>query len=122
MNFRVFHKRPILDNPCRVGVAVVASVLGLALCAWFPSIRCSKQGEAMGEDQMIIDKNTALTIAKKDAMQVYRDLSIYKVTAELRGGKWYVDYDLEGNLVVGGGPHYVILGTTGEILERRYEQ
>jgi hypothetical protein len=69
-----------------------------------------------------IDESTARAIAKQDAMQAYRDLSIYKVKAELRNGKWYVDYNLEGLLVVGGGPHYVISATTGEILERRYEQ
>jgi len=55
-------------------------------------------------------------------MQVYRDLSIYKITARLKDGNWYVDYDLEGEAMAGGGPHYVISGTTGEILERRYEQ
>jgi hypothetical protein len=122
MNFRSFHKGPILDDPRRVAVIVAASVLGLALCAWFLPIRLSKQEGPIGDSKMIIDKDTALTIAKEDAMQVYRDLSIYKVTAELKGGKWYVDYDLEGDLIVGGGPHYIISDTTGEILERRYEQ
>jgi len=70
----------------------------------------------------MIDEATAREIAEKDAMQVYRDLSIYKITARLKDGNWYVDYDLEGEAMAGGGPHYVISGTTGEILERRYEQ
>jgi hypothetical protein len=72
--------------------------------------------------ETMIDEAAAREIAKKDAMQVYRDLSIYRINAECRGGNWYVDYDLEGEAMAGGGPHYVISGTTGDILERRYEQ
>lgn len=70
----------------------------------------------------MIDEAEARAIAKRDAEQVYRDLSIYRITAQLREGKWYVDYDLEGEAMAGGGPHYVISADTGDILERRYEQ
>ena len=70
----------------------------------------------------MIDETKAREIAKKDAEQVYRDLTIYRIKSELKDGKWYVDYDLEGEFMVGGGPHYVISSTTGDILERRYEQ
>jgi hypothetical protein len=70
----------------------------------------------------MIDETAAREIAEKDATRVYRDLSIYKVNAELKSGKWHVDYELEREDMLGGGPHYVISGTTGEILERRYEQ
>ena len=76
----------------------------------------------MEESRTIIDEAKAREIAKKDATQVYRDLTVYKVKTELKNGKWYVDYDLEGEAMAGGGPHYVISGTTGEIVERRYEQ
>ena len=76
----------------------------------------------MRDSHTIIDRGRALAIAREDAEHAYRDLSIYKVSAVLRDGKWYVDYDLTGALAVGGGPHYVIAETTGEILERRYEQ
>lgn len=76
----------------------------------------------MEGDRTMIDEAAAREIAEKDAMQVYRDLSIYSINAEFKDGNWYVDYDLEGEAMAGGGPHYVISGTTGEILERRYEQ
>ena len=76
----------------------------------------------MTENQASIDETRAREIAQRDASQVYRDLSIYRISSALKDGKWYVDYNLEGELMVGGGPHYVISATTGAILERRYEQ
>jgi hypothetical protein len=101
---------------------VVASVLFLTVHMWFISDRLGAQEARMEAGKTMIDEATAREIAKKDAMQVYRDLSIYKVKAELKNGKWYIDYDLEGEAMAGGGPHYVISGSTGEIVERRYEQ
>jgi hypothetical protein len=71
---------------------------------------------------MSIEKDAALRIAKEDARHVYRDLEIYQISAQLKNGKWYVDYELTGPLMVGGGPHYVISAENGQILERRYEQ
>ena len=69
-----------------------------------------------------IDEAAARAIANEDARQVYRDLGIYRIKAELKDGNWHVDYELEGEAMAGGGPHYVISGSTGAILGRRYEQ
>jgi hypothetical protein len=69
-----------------------------------------------------IDEQRARNIAAEDAKTAYRDLSEYEVTAHLKGDSWYVDYLLRDKSLVGGGPHYVISATSGEILQRRYEQ
>lgn len=69
-----------------------------------------------------IDREAALKIANDNAITAYRDLSIYEITAELKDGKWYVDYNLTDPQMTGGGPHYVISEATGEILNMRYEQ
>jgi len=69
-----------------------------------------------------ISEAAARAIAEEDAKHVYRDLSIYQVKAELKDGSWHVDYELKGEAMAGGGPHYVISAKTGAILERRYEQ
>ena len=82
----------------------------------------TKIGNIMEESSVLIDRETALKIAEKNALTTYRDLSIYDVKAELRKEKWYVDYELSNLQMVGGGPHYVISATTGEILSCRYEQ
>ncbi|MBI4647447.1 MAG: hypothetical protein HY738_12880 [Bacteroidia bacterium] len=70
----------------------------------------------------LIDRETALKIAEKDAQSAYRDLSIYDIKIELKDEKWYVDYELSNKQMVGGGPHYIISARTGEILSYRYEQ
>ncbi len=70
----------------------------------------------------LIDKKAAIEIAQKDALLVYRDLSIYNIKAELKDKKWYVDYNLTNPNMVGGGPHYIISGKTGMILSKKYEQ
>ncbi len=64
----------------------------------------------------------ALTIAQEDAARHYRDLTVYRTCLVRAAGDWRVDYEPVDPQVQGGGPHYVISGTTGEILSRRYEQ
>ena len=63
-----------------------------------------------------------LRIAHQDAQTVYRDVSGFKITLTPCVDGWHVDYDLTDPLSAGGGPHYVIDGDTGNILDRRYEQ
>jgi hypothetical protein len=121
MKFRVFTRERDATRFTR-GLVIAASVLLLAVYTWVPLNLLSEQEGRMEDRKTMIDETTAREIARNDAMHVYRDLSIYRVHAELKSGKWYVDYDLEGEAMAGGGPHYVISGTTGEILERRYEQ
>jgi hypothetical protein len=70
----------------------------------------------------IIDKNKAIEISNKDASLVYRDLTPYHIAAQLKDNNWIVDYELNDARAVGGGPHYIISGKTGEILSYRYEQ
>jgi hypothetical protein len=63
-----------------------------------------------------------LRIAQQDASNAYRDLSRYRITLVLAEDGWHVDYDVAKPLVAGGGPHYVIDATTGDILHKTYEQ
>ena len=71
---------------------------------------------------MCVTKEKALEIARRDAMQHYRDLGKYEITIKSDEGTWLVDYSLRDPSLVGGGPHYVISAHTGEIISRRYEQ
>ena len=64
----------------------------------------------------------ALRIARLDAERVYGDLSSYRVTLALELDGWHVDYELKDTTLDGGGPHYVIDPTSGEIRSKRYEQ
>ncbi len=106
----------------KIMAALVAALLLLAGCTRPTSNRPHQQGEKMANASGLIDEAKARAIANEDATRAYRDLSIYRVKTELRDGNWHVDYELEGEAVVGGGPHYVISAKTGEIIERRYEQ
>jgi len=63
-----------------------------------------------------------LKIAHADALQVYRDLSGYRIGMALETDGWHIDYDLKDPRPKGGGPHYVIDSLTGTIVSRRYEQ
>lgn len=69
-----------------------------------------------------IDREAALDIAANDARAVYGDLDPYEVKIALVDGTWHVDYELRDPNLQGGGPHYVISATSGEILDKRYEQ
>lgn len=82
----------------------------------------NKSEDIMKEEAIPIDRKEALRIAKEDAQRIYRDLTIYEITAELRDEKWYVDYEISNPQMVGGGPHYVISAKTGKIESYRYEQ
>lgn len=69
-----------------------------------------------------ISKEEALEIAENDASKVYHDLSIYRIEVVNVTETWRVDYFLADTNMNGGGPHYIISESTGEILEKRYEQ
>ncbi len=106
----------------KIMAILVAAPLLFAGCKWLTSSRPNQQGVQMANGSAIIDEAKARAIAKEDATRVYRDLSIYRVNTEFKAGNWHVDYELQGEAMAGGGPHYVISGKTGEIIERRYEQ
>jgi hypothetical protein len=122
MRFRVFGLERHATVSPKVIIGAGASVLFLAAHLWSVSVRSNEQEGLMEDGKTMIDEAAAREIANNDARSVYRDLSIYKVNVKLRSGKWYVDYNLEREAMAGGGPHYVISGTTGDIVERRYEQ
>jgi hypothetical protein len=63
-----------------------------------------------------------LRIACTDALQAYRDLSDYQITLMLQADGWHVDFNIMEPLVAGGGPSYVIDGSTGTILSKCYYQ
>ena len=69
-----------------------------------------------------ITSDEAMRIARLDAEPVYGDLTGYSITVCYGQDGWHVDYELTEPLVAGGGPHYVIDGTTGRILSKRYDQ
>jgi uncharacterized membrane protein YkoI len=69
-----------------------------------------------------ISCDEALAIARKDAESAYRDLSRFRIIIEQRSDGWHIDYELSDIYLKGGGPHYVIDATTGEIVSKRYEQ
>ncbi len=70
----------------------------------------------------MITKENALQIAQENAGVYYRDLSVYDVEIKLVEGNWQVDYEFRDENIDGGGPHYLISGTTGEIISFRFEQ
>src|SRR5262245_39215041 len=72
--------------------------------------------------QPMITREAALGIPEEDARRAYRDLSIYDVAIESDGPNWRVDYNLKNPHMEGGGPHYLISGVDGRILDRKYEQ
>jgi hypothetical protein len=71
---------------------------------------------------LAISKSKALAVAQQDAALHYRNLSAYRVSIIFDSGDWRVDYELSDPQSEGGGPHYLISGMDGQILERRYEQ
>lgn len=70
----------------------------------------------------VIASDEALRIARLEAEKAYRDLSNYRVAVVLEEDGWHVDYELKNPNSNGGGPHFVIDGTTGRIVAKRYEQ
>jgi hypothetical protein len=73
-------------------------------------------------ERATITSDEALRIARLDGEKAYRDLSAFQITLTYQQDGWHVDYELTDPLVAGGGPHYVIDGTTGQIVSKRYEQ
>jgi hypothetical protein len=81
-----------------------------------------KEEEALRHAQPRISPDQALNIARLDAEKAYRNLLTYRLTLTFEPDGWHVDYDLRDPGICGGGPHYVIDPTSGEILSKRYEQ
>ena len=63
-----------------------------------------------------------LSVARRDAEQVYRDLPRFLIRIVEESDGWHIDYELKDQPARGGGPHYVIDPISGEIVTKRYEQ
>jgi hypothetical protein len=74
------------------------------------------------EKSALITSDQALQIARLDGEKAYGDLSEYRITLVLEADGWHVDYELKNPDWNGGGPHYLIDRSTGQILAKRYEQ
>ena len=64
----------------------------------------------------------ALHVARLDAEKVYGDLDGFRIMISLEADGWHIDYELKDPTLEGGGPHYVIDATSGNIVAKRYEQ
>ncbi len=69
-----------------------------------------------------VSRQQAIAIAEADALPVYGDLNNLTLEVALHDDGWHVDYWMRKHRVAGGGPHYVIDSTTGEIRYKRYDQ
>jgi hypothetical protein len=69
-----------------------------------------------------ISSDDALRIARLDAENAYRDLSLFRIQLVLEPDGWHIDYELKHSGWNGGGPHYIIDAVSGAIISKRYEQ
>ena len=72
--------------------------------------------------ELMISKDHAIEIANRDAVMHYNDLSIYTIHVELIDDNWKIDYEFKDKKLDGGGPHYIISGQSGKILESHFYQ
>jgi hypothetical protein len=70
----------------------------------------------------LCSSDQALQCARLDGEKVYGDLNLYRISIMLEPDGWHIDYDLKDQTLDGGGPHYVIDASSGNILSKRYEQ
>jgi hypothetical protein len=69
-----------------------------------------------------VSREEALTIARADAVEKYRDLSIYEVMCDLKSDGWHVEYHVRAKGMQGGGPFYIIDPRSGVIITKHYYQ
>jgi hypothetical protein len=69
-----------------------------------------------------IAPDKALAVAQSDATAAYGNLSLFRIEITLESDGWHIDYVLQDPNRKGGGPHYIIDASTGEIRWKRYEQ
>ena len=99
-----------------------ASLLCLANLGCTQAISDKESSYEKQMEKTMITEEKALEVAQQDAQNAYQDLSIYKVERRIEDGNWIVEYHLKDPNALGGGPHYVISGETGEIISFRYYQ
>ena len=69
-----------------------------------------------------VASDEALRTARIDAERVYGDLNLYRIEIARESDGWHIHYELKDLTLHGGGPHYVIDATTGEIVSKKYYQ
>ena len=72
-----------------------------------------------------IEVHEALAICHADGLLAYEQLHHYEIEIFLEKDGWHIEYGIRqrnGSRVAGGGPHYVVDATTGEILSKKYYQ
>jgi hypothetical protein len=74
------------------------------------------------QPEVTVSSARALEIAAADATRMYRDLSRYEIRIRLEDDGWHVEYSLLHKRLHGGGPHYIINASTGDITSKRYYQ
>ena len=88
-------------------------------------IRFDSYEEARDTPPPTVEVHEALAISHADGLLVYEQLHHYEIEIFLEKDGWHVNYEIRqrnGSRVAGGGPHYVIDATTGEILSKKYYQ
>lgn len=75
-------------------------------------------------NRAMIKATEALSVAETDAVTVYRDLTRHRIELRFEDDSWHVEYWFRGTgrFHTGGGPHYVIDATTGQIISKKYYQ
>jgi hypothetical protein len=71
--------------------------------------------------EVTIDKETAIRIAKGDAVDNYK-VSIYDIIAEEQSDGWRIVFKLTDPGLRGGGPDYLVDKKTGKILNATYNK
>ncbi len=71
------------------------------------------------EETSSINRETAILIAKGDAIEDYT-LSVYNIIADEQPDTWRIVFRLKDPGVLGGGPDYLIDKKTGKILNATY--
>jgi hypothetical protein len=71
-----------------------------------------------------ISGDEALRISHEDATRVYRGelRTRFKITICFEQDGWHIDYDPKDPNANGGGPHYIVDASTGQIVFKRYDQ
>lgn len=75
----------------------------------------------LGETKLL-DKESAISIAKEDAAKAYKSLEGFDVFACETPRVWHVFFELKDGNLDGGTPEYIIDKKTGSILRKNYYQ
>jgi hypothetical protein len=74
----------------------------------------------------VIPSHRALAIATADAEKMYvGNFGRFRIEITLEDDGWHIAHLIhqrDGSRITGGGPHYVIDATTGEIVSKKYYQ